>query len=159
MKRLIRPLCTIALLLLAVSQVDAAPEFSIRTVTGRRIRPRADRFLDLTGSTNNLGMFEDAVRSTEGEIEGEEFTVVWNYSGNLPVRRVEVLFEFRQERSREPRKLRIAYRAVGGGSAESIFRITGDAYREGGNVQAWKVSLIADGAVVDTAESWSWNQP
>ena len=151
------PLLASAFLL--ASTVHGAGAFRIRRVTPERVRPQSDLWVQVSESSNvSLEKFQQVAAQVPELEEAQEFTLVWQYTGRERVDRVDVLFAFRQQNIPEERSMKLSYSAVGPGSAESVFRVAGDALREGGSIEAWKASLAVEGEVVDSRASWSWNR-
>lgn len=152
----VRILC--ASVLLAAAHAPGSDLFRIRRVTPERVTGRSDLWVGLSGSSNSIDKFQQVPAEVAGQEDAQEFTVVWHYSGRRRVDSVDVAFVFRQRNAPEDRSMKFSYRAVGPGSAESVFRVASEALREGGSIEAWKASIVVDGEVVDSRSSWSWDR-
>jgi hypothetical protein len=158
--RLHAPIRALAVLgFVLASTAHGAGPFRILRVTPERVEPRTDTWAQVSSSSNvSLEKFQQVASQVPEQEEAQEFTVVWRYTGRERVDRVDVTFDFRQENVAEKRAMKLSYRTVGPGSAESVFRVGGDALRKDGSVEAWKVSLAVDGEVVASRASWSWDR-
>jgi hypothetical protein len=144
--------------LLASAACGDAP-FHILRVTPTRAGGTKDRWVQLSGSSNtSLEKFQQTAAQYPDQENAQDFVVVWRYAGQQRVDHVDVVFAFRQTGVDEERSMKLPYSAVGPGSAESVFRVAGEALSKGGSVEAWKVSLMVDGRVADTRSSWSWKR-
>ncbi len=90
----------------------------------------------------------------QGQKLGYYYTVLWDDSaGSGPG---EVVFEF-QQGATGSRVKRMTHRIPAGeGAGQAEFTITGDDYRKGGRVLAWRCKLLRDGREVASKQSYLW---
>ncbi len=82
---------------------------------------------------------------------GQYFTVNWNASGAT-----QVVMEYQQV-STGAKTLRMARDLSQGKSAGKVeFKITGDAYNQGGRVLAWRIRLLQGERILSEKRSYLW---
>ena len=85
--------------------------------------------------------------------EGHYYTVMWrvNQSGPVTLR-----FEYRQGNTGSDVMTKEVQGGEGKTRGTTDFHVTGEEYATGGKVTAWRVSVLQNGALVDTSQSFLW---
>lgn len=84
---------------------------------------------------------------------GQYYTILWNSD---PSTEKEIRFQFLQGKSGSRVKNMERKIASGTSSGKVDFAVIGDDYFDNGRVLAWKCSLISDGEVIATEQSYLW---
>lgn len=86
--------------------------------------------------------------------KGHYYVVTWssdNEPGALSLR-----FDYRQKNTREKvTTIEIPYQNAKG-TLKGTFSVTGDSYRDNGDVLSWRVSVVRDGKIVAQSKSFVW---
>lgn len=87
---------------------------------------------------------------------GLYYTVRWNGPVGYETQPVKIVFDYRQAATGA--KILTMTREEPGTARGSVeFAVTGEAYRKGGRVLAWRMRLYRGGELVDTEYSYLWN--
>jgi hypothetical protein len=90
------------------------------------------------------------------DVDGHVFHIHWEPGeGGAPPGTV-VLFEYRQLDPDVIKKLEVEYNFLVTERRRATFKITGEAFRQGGLVTAWRVRILEDGKVQAEDQSKSW---
>lgn len=87
--------------------------------------------------------------------EGKYYTVFWRSDDRSPG--LVVRFEYLQANTED--KIKVQETPIEKVKRGNItkFKVTGEEFRDDGNVLAWRVSLVRNGEVVATSESFLWD--
>lgn len=91
------------------------------------------------------------------EREGKYYTIFWKMKDSEPVT---VRFEYLQAKT--GRTVHVQEAAIDRGKRGGNivdFRVTGKVFHEGGDVLAWKASIVRNGAVLTDRKSFLWKDP
>jgi len=86
---------------------------------------------------------------------GDYYTVYWNHLGP-EVSDAKIIFDYQQATTASKVLTRSLPIPAGKDSGSVEFRITGEAYQQGGNVLAWRARLIQGGKVIAVKRSYLW---
>lgn len=84
---------------------------------------------------------------------GQYYTILWNAD---PAAEKEIRFEYLQGKSGSRVKNMQRDIVPGTSSGEVEFAVIGDDYFDNGRVLAWKCSLVSNGEVIATEQSYLW---
>ncbi len=86
---------------------------------------------------------------------GEEYQVRWSPGSGLAANTVVVRFEYLQRRVREPQSLEVKYPFAVKDRRTTTFSVSKNAYRQGGEITAWRVRILHHGKVV-SERTWPY---
>jgi hypothetical protein len=87
---------------------------------------------------------------------GQYFSVQWDGPAGRESEPVRIAFDYRQAVSAS-KLLSMEQEFAGTARGKTEFRVTGEAYQEGGRVLAWRVRLFRGGELVETRHSYMWD--
>jgi len=147
-----KTLSIIALGLLIIGCAKTSDSLIVKTQTIRDQK--------MERSENSMALHEKA-RRLHGAVSMEErrqrlgqyYTVLWELEGGG---NREVLFEYLQGQSGSKVKTMRRALETDATSGKEEFSVIGDNYFNNGRVLAWKISLVADGKIISSKQSYLW---
>jgi len=83
----------------------------------------------------------------------EEYKVIWSPGPGVEANTVVVQFDYMQRRIREPQSLEVKYPFAVKEQRTATFSVSKKAYRQGGEITAWRVRILQQGKVV-AEQAW-----
>ena len=146
----------LSVLLAATALAMAAPALGQRGSRIVRVEDRRPSVGAAADSSSFNALHLDKFFDERLDVDGHVFDVHWTPAeGGAPVGTV-VRFEYRQQDPDEVHALEVAYPFRVTDRRRATFRITGEAFQEGGLVTAWRVRILEGGNVVAEQQSASW---
>ena len=109
-------------------------------------------------SLNQVGTF-DYLRREQSAEPLFEFAVHWSIGGSKLLQNVTLRLEYRQVACQQPQRVEQHFLTLKAGSRWSRFKISGKEYVDGGDIAAWKVSVLRDDLTLATKRSLLWRDP
>jgi hypothetical protein len=131
-------LASIALACVSPQGIANASSIQIQKVT------RADGSLP----ADQVGLHLPKFFESEFVDLGEEYKVLWSPGSGVAADTVVVRFEYLQRRAREPQSLEVKYPFDVKERRTTTFSVSKKAYRQGGEITAWRVRILHHGKVV-----------
>lgn len=144
------------ILLAAVALSVALPAFAASGPNIARVEDRRPPVGDAIASSSFNALHLDKFADERLDVDGHVFLVHWDPADAGTPAGTVVQFEYRQQDPEKTRSLNVSYPFIVNTRRCATFKITGEAFRTGGLVTAWRVRILNGGQVLAEQQSKSW---
>lgn len=144
------------ILLAATALAGAVPALAQRGPGILRVEDRRSSVGEAIASPSFNALHIDKFVDERLDVDGHIFLVHWDPAEGGSAPGVKVVFEYRQQDPQVTRSLEVAYPFRVTNRRCATFKITGEAFRKGGLVSAWRVRILDGGKVLAEQQSESW---